>query len=301
MFLPGPGRAERVVEVAGGVPAQLLVRQGGVGPDGDDVALTTVGNLVVEFQIVGLLEAAHQLQHRDTVARADVEDLVALLVLALDHTGDGHHVGTCQIHHVDVITDVRAVGGGVVVAEDRQTLTDAGGGLRYEGYQVLRHTARQLANQRRRVGTDGVEVAQGDTLERRGGTHRVTQDVLTHRLRVAIGRGGRFAGRKLRNGLFIRLAIDRARRREDNVRAVELTHQLQDVHQRGEVVAVVLQRLLHRLAHRLEGGKVDDRVELVLLEQTALECLTVAAIHLDKGDLDARNFADTLHRSEVGV
>ena len=301
MLLPGPGRAERVVQIARSLPAQLFVRKRRVGPDGDDVALAAVGNLVVEFQAVGLLEAAHQLQHRDTVARADVEDLVVLLVLALDHARDGHHMGASQIHHVDIVADVRTVGCGVVVAEDREALADAGSGLRHERHKVLRYTARQLTDQSRGVGTDGVEVAQSDTVQVAIGTHRVAQDILAHGLCVAVGRGGRLAGRKLRHGLLVGLAIDRARRREDDVVTAIGAHQLDDVHQRGEVVAVVFERLLHRLAHSLVGGKVNHRVELIFLEQLLRELLLVAAIDLDKGYIDARNLAHALDGTQVAI
>ena len=301
MLLPGPGRAERVVEVARSLPTQLLVRQGRVGPDGDDIALAAVGNLVVEFQTVGLLEAVHQLQHRNAVARADIEDLVILLVLALDHAGDGYDMGARQIHHIDIVADVRAVGGGVVVAEYREALADAGSGLRHEGDKVLRYTARQLTDESRGVCTDGVEVAQRDTLQIAIGTHRVAQDILAHGLRIAVGRGGRLAGRKLRYGLLVGLAIDRARRREDDVVTAVGAHQLDDVHQRRKVVAVVLQGLLHRLAHSLVGGKVNHRVELIFFEQLLGQTLLVAAIYLDKGNLYARNLADTLDGTHIAI
>ena len=78
-------------------------------------------------------------------------------------------------------------------------------------------------------------------------------------------------------------------------------HQLDDVHQRGEVVAVVLQRLLHRLAHRLIGGKVDHRVEVVSLEELRSQTLLVTAIDLNERDIDARDLADALDAAHVTV
>ena len=79
MFLPGPGGAERLVERPAGLPTQLGVRKRGVGPDGDDVARTPRSDLVGNLHAVDLLEFVHQLQYRNAVAGADVEDLTALV------------------------------------------------------------------------------------------------------------------------------------------------------------------------------------------------------------------------------
>ena len=251
--------------------------------------------------MVDLLELADQLQHRDAASRADVEDLVGLLVAVLDHAADGRHVGLGQVDDVDVVADARPVGRRIVVAEDREALAQSGGRLRDVGHEVLRHAARQLADQRRGVGADGVEIAQCDALEPLVGLDRVAQDVLAHGLRVAVGRLGRLAGRLLRDGLLVRLAVDGARRREDDVRPLEVAHQLDDVHERREVVAVVLEGLLDRLAHGLRGREVDHRVEFVLFKDLRAEGLHVAAVHLDARHVDARDLAHALDGVDVAV
>ncbi len=71
------------------------------------------------------------------------------------------------------------------------------------------------------------------------GGQRVAQDILAHLLRVAVGRRGGLAGRLLRDGQHVGLAVDGARRREDDVLPPVLAHQADDVHERHEVVAVI--------------------------------------------------------------
>ena len=242
----------------------------------------------------------HQLQHRDAVAGADVEDFVGLLLLPVDHAADGCHVGFGQVHDVDVVADARAVGRRIVVAEDREAFAQSGGGLRDERHEVLRHAARQFADQCRGVSPDGVEIAQGDALHPGIGGDRVAQDVFAHLLGVAVGRGGRLAGRLFGHGLLLGLAVDGARRREDDVPASEFAHQADDVHKRREVVAVVFERLGDRFAHGFRRREVDHRIEFVLLEDLA-ESRAVAAVHLDEGDVGARDLAHALDGVHVAV
>ena len=240
----------------------------------------------------------HQFQYRDAAARADIENLVGLLVLVAGHAVDCGHVGFREVHDVDVVADARPVGRRIVVAENREALAQSGGGLCDEGHEVLRHAARQFADQGRGVCADGVEVAQRDAFHAGVGGERVAQDVLAHLLGVAVGRGGRLAGRLFRHGLLLRFAVNGARRREDD--AAEFTHQADDVHERGEVVAVVFERLLNRLAHGLRRREVDHRVELVLFEDLA-ESSPVAAVDLDEGNVHARDLAHAFDGVEVAV
>ena len=72
---------------------------------------------------------------------ADVEGLQRLAALGVvQHTLDSDDVGLSQVDDVDVVADARAVGGVVVITEDAELLTDASGGLRQIGDEVLRHT-----------------------------------------------------------------------------------------------------------------------------------------------------------------
>ncbi len=148
--------------------------------------------------------------------------------------------------------------------------------------------------------SDGVEVAQRDTLQTVVRRDRVAQDILAHLFGVAVSRRGRFSGRELSDGQVVGLAVNRRRRREDYVAATELAHEIHHVHERSEIVAVIFHGIGHRLAHSLVGGEVNHRVEFVLLEDLA-ESLLVAAVDIDERHVDARDFAYALHSAHVGV
>ena len=70
-----------------------------------------------------------------------------------------------QVHDVDEVSLARSVRSRVVIAEDGEALTLADGGLGDERHQVVRHAARQFADQRRRMRSDRVEVPQRDSLD----------------------------------------------------------------------------------------------------------------------------------------
>ena len=70
-------------------------------------------------------------------------------------------MGLGKVHDVYVVAQARPVGSGVVIAEYAQAGPLAYGCLGDEGNQVVGHSARQLAYQGRRMGPDGVEIAQG--------------------------------------------------------------------------------------------------------------------------------------------
>ena len=203
-------------------------------------------------------------------------------------------MGTRQIDHIDIVADTRAVGGIVVVTKDTQALADTRRRLGDVGNKVLGHTTRQLTDQCRGVRTEGVEITQRNTVQfalRR--SDRIAQNIFAHLLGVAIGRGGGLAGRLLGHGQHVRLAINRCRRREDDIRAIIFTGQLQQIDEREDIVVIVLQRFLDRFTHRLRGCEVDHGIEAVLAEHL-LEGLAVAAIDLLEGYLHARNTAHTL-------
>lgn len=67
-----------------------------------------------------------------------------------------------------------------------------------------------------------------------------------------------------------------------------------------EVVAVVFEGFLDRLADGFRGGEVDHRVEFILFEDLA-EGFAVAAVDLDEGDVDAGDLAYALDGAHVAV
>ena len=138
------------------------------------------------------------------------------------------------------------------------------------------------------MGADGVEIAQRNTPHARVGRAAVAQDVLGHLLGIAVGRGRRQARRPLRHGQHPGLAVDRGRRGKHHVGASEFVHQGAQIHERRQVVAIVLERIGHRFAHGLERREMDRRDEPVFFED-APQGLPVAGIDLLERHLDARD------------
>ena len=295
-----PGRAERFFERPLGTPAQEGVRQRGIGPDRRDVSGAARRKAVVEFQSVGPFESADQLQHRNAPSGADVEDLVRGGAALFDQAVQGSYVGAGQIDDVDVVADAGAVGRRIVVAEDAQAFADPGGGLRHIGDQVLGYAARKLADQGRGMRADRVEVAQGDAPQTGMGGDGVAQDVFGDLFGVAVRRRGGLAGRLFGDGLGVGFAIYGAGGGKEDVGPSEIAHQLHDVQERKQVVAVVFERFGDRLPDRFRRGEVDDRTEFVAFEQPSHR-LQVAAVDLLEGHFGARDAADALHGLKVGV
>ena len=130
--------------------------------------------------------------------------------------------------------------------------------------------------------------------------YRIPQDILANLLRIAIGRLSALARRLLRNRQHLGLAVYRAGGRENDIANTLVTHQFEDGDKRLEVIPVVKQRFVDRFTHRLRRREMDDRIELILIEDTSHR-LFVGAIHLFEGNLYAGNLANTLDRTEFGV
>ena len=117
------GCLQRLLQGSLSLPAQFLVGQRRVCPDGRNITCSAADNRVVQFQMVYLFKLGDQLQHRYGMTCTDVEDFIVLGHPALYHAVDSSHVGLGQIHHVDIIAQTGTVRGVIVVAENRQTFT----------------------------------------------------------------------------------------------------------------------------------------------------------------------------------
>ena len=276
MLLPGPCGGESVLDRAFRLPAELFVGEGGVCPDRNDVARAARRELIVQLQAVDLLEGCHQLLYRNRTSRTDIEDLITLLHLSVDHPRHCCHMGLGEVHDVDVVAEACAVFGRVVVAEDAQALALADRGLGDERNEVVRHTARKFADECRRMGSDRIEVAEGDTLDRTaavsavitcGRKHDVAEDVLAHLLGVSIRGSRREARSLLCHRKFLGLAVNCRRRREQDVASAVGLGSFEYVEERDKVVAVVHDRLCNRFSHSLEGGEMNHSVDLLLVKK----------------------------------
>ena len=185
-----------------------------------------------------------------------------------------------QIHDVNVVTQSRSVRRVEMVAEDRQRLPLTRGHLRNERHQVVRNAVRLLADQAARVRAHGIEVPQPDQSPRVSVLlfrHRL-HDLLDVKLRLPIrvrDADAHLAALVVRR---LRCAVHRRRRRKDHPLQLVLRHQLHQIHSAVHVVLVIRQRLLHRLAHRLQTREMDHRVELPARVKHPAQRLLVANI-----------------------
>ena len=170
-----------------------------------------------------------------------------------------------QVHHVQVVAHAGAVGRVVVVAVDQHFLPASGRDLRDVGEEVVRHPVGVLPDQPAGVGPHRVEVAQRDDPPVGSGRGQVGENALGEQLGGPVGVGGA-QRRLLRDGHPLGVAVDGRRRAEHQGAHPVGAHGLAQGQQRVEVVAVVQQRPLRGLAHRLQPGAVHGRVDPVLGE-----------------------------------
>ena len=110
----------------------------------------------------------------------------------------------------------------------------------------------------------------------------VLDDLFVDLLRVAVRREGLLDGSLLGDGqvLLRGLAVDGAAAGEDDAFHLIFRHQLQEVQERRDIVAIVHQGLLHTLADSLRSGEMDDTGDAAVLLEDTFEGLHIAAVHL---------------------
>ena len=287
--LPAPGVAAHLLQRLFRAPAQLLFRlfRGGValGHVAGAAGVDDVG----DGDVVGRFKRADDVQHAVAAARAQVEHLRAGVGGGV---AQGGQVAAGQVHHVDVIPDAGAVGGGVIVAEHMELLQPTGGHAGDIWQQIIGDALGQLTDQAGGVGADGVEIAQQHHRQLRVGGGLIPEDLLNHIFRPAVGVGAA-GGHLLGKGDALRYAVDRGGGTEHDGVDVVVGHGLQQRQGGVQIIAVVFQRQLHRFAHGLEAGEVDDGVEIVLLEHL-LQRGTVGHVHPVKGRGAAGDAADAV-------
>ena len=150
------------------------------------VTRTAADDAVRHTDAVCLFKGADHLKHAVAHAGAEVKHALAPV---LQHIVDGGDVTPRKIDDVDVVTHTRAVGRVVIVAENTEVFKFADGGLRDVGHQIVGNALGVLADKSAFVSADGVKVAQ---------QHRrpfgvcgavVSEDLLAHILRPAVGVG----------------------------------------------------------------------------------------------------------------
>ena len=153
------------------------------------------------------------------------------------------------------------------------------------------------------MGTDWVEVSQHDALDVSATMDIVGNNLLVNFLGVTVWRSSLLVRSILSNRQVLRfwLTVNGAGRREDDTLYIILWHELKQVDERNQVVAVVEQRLLHALAHSLAGSKVDNTLDSWILLEHGLCCSLVTQVHLLESRANACDFLNTVEYLDLRV
>ena len=87
---------------------------------------------------------------------------------------------------MDVVSDARAVSGGVIVAKNRQVRILSDGRLGYKRQKVIGFSNRELANKRRRMRANWIEITEVHEFDLGRTAVKISNDLLAHPFGVAI-------------------------------------------------------------------------------------------------------------------
>ncbi len=267
-----------------------------LGPALGDVAGATGLDLVGNGTAAGRFKCLDHLQHRIALTGPQV---VGKDPGIRRDARQRFEVTDGEIHHVDVIAHPGTVRCRVVVAKHPQLLELAHPHLTDIGQQVVGNTVGIFPDKAALVGTDRVEVAQQHDGPAGIGFGEILQDLLHHQLGAAIrvgGAGGEIFPQRYRG----RIAVDGGRGAEYQPEHAGFCHLFTQHQGAGDVVLVIGERDLARLANRLEPGEMDHRLDLVIGKQL-LQASPIQHIPFDEDDRLAGDLLDPLERLGGGV
>ena len=124
-LLPVPSTAHGVFNGHLSFPAQHLISFLWIGPNLHNVALTSSHNFVWHFHACCSFKCIEQLQHREPLACANVEDFKTIGFVLIEHAFECNHMGLGKVYNVDKVANARPVGSGIVVAKYTQLFAQA--------------------------------------------------------------------------------------------------------------------------------------------------------------------------------
>ena len=263
LLMPRPCRADDLLDIrVARLPAEdflcLLARRDELGR----VAGAACAHLDLDVLARGLFRGLDHLFDREALAVAEVEDVA---LAAPPQVLEREDVRIGEVDDVDVVAQARAVRRRIVVAKDGDVVALAKGHLEDQRDEV-RLGMMVFADGAVIECAGGVEIAQRHVADAVG-----TADPLHHlfhrALRLAV-RVRRVRLVILHDGDALRLAVDGSRRGKDDLVDVMAHHGLEEHLHAIDVVVEILQRLFHALADEGVRRKVDDSLNLVLIENT---------------------------------
>src|SRR5574344_82540 len=148
-----------------------------------------------------------------------------------------------------------------------------------------------------------IEVSQDDAFDRSTTVNIVLNDFLIDLFSVSV-RTQCFLDRSLlcdRQILRSRLTVNGAAGREDDALDVMFGHQVKQIDETDNIIAVILQWLLNTFAYCLAGSKMNDTLYIRIFGEYCIECLIVAAVNLFECWAYACNLFDAIQYIGVRV
>ena len=213
---------------------------------------------------------------------------------------DRFHMAACQIHDMDVITHTGSVRSVIIVSEYSDAVQFTDRHLRNVWKQVVRDSFRILSDQSALMCSDRVEVTKQDHVPFRICRMDICQHLLQHALgpSVWIGRCSLRAFLGDRN--LCRIPVYRCGRTEDNVLHTVISHLITENQGSCHIVHIIFNRLANGFAHRFQTCKVDDGIDVFLIENF-LHAFAVQHVSLVKGHFLSCNLFHAVQSLFTGI
>ena len=259
------------------LPAEFLLRLGGVGVEGGWIASAALGFYYGNFQAGYLLNCGDDFADGVGGAGSEVVEIGRAGFVEFFKDRD---VGARKIVDVDIVAEAGAVGGRVVGAEDFDVFAASGGGVDDERDEVGLGVV-VLADGAVCSSPGSIEIAEGRKAETVG-VGEGFEAVLDVELSLAVGiDGGLREG--LHHGQGLGFAIGCASGGEDKFLYAIVEHGLEEAEGRDEVILVVFTGLGDGFSHISEGREMHDEFDTLIAKDLA-DRFGIAEVAVIKGN-----------------
>ena len=172
----------------------------------------------------------------------------------------------CQIYYMDIVTNPCPIRGIIVIAKYSKLFQLAYSNLRNIRHQIIGNTVRIFSHGTALMCTDRVEITKQDHIPFRICLLDICQDLLQHGLGPAIGVGALSLGAFLCDRNHCRITIYRCRGGKDNVLHTMLSHHIYQCKSTGNIIFIILPRLLYGFSNCLKSRKMNTAVYLLFIK-----------------------------------
>ena len=163
VFLPAPAVGSHSFQVVFRFPAEFFERERAIRIAFGDIARSSGSNPVIDRLTHYLSESLYHLQNAVAFTRTQIIYYKAATGMQLV---DGGKMSLGQVDNVNIISDARSVGGGIIVSAHVQTRQFPDGHLRDIRNEVVGNTVGVLAYKPAFVRAYGIKVPQQGDIER---------------------------------------------------------------------------------------------------------------------------------------